>query len=244
MKDKKVRIFYIPLNRDVILGLVGVIILISFGVIRFDNNPSNSQRVFSAQNSLYYQGPEDKKAMALTINVAWGEEFLPSILATLDQHNVKATFFFVGRWVEKYPEKVKEIQDKGHEIANHGYRHLHPKKLSREELIKLIKDNEELIYKSTGYKTNLFAPPYGEVDDRVAKVAAEIGYKTIMWSADTIDWQRPKAEVIINRVISKAQKGGIVLMHPTKPTAEALPKMIEILEEKGYDLVTVSELLN
>jgi len=244
MSRRKVRIFYLPLNRDVILGFVGLIILLSFGFIHFDNsNNINEQAVFSQQNKAIYNGPEDKQAMALTINVAWGEEFLPSMLDTLDKYNVKATFFFVGRWVEKFPEKIKEIHERGHELGNHGFRHLHPKQLDKERLIKLIKDNEKLINKTTGYQTDLFAPPYGEVDDRVAQVAAEIGYKTIMWSADTIDWQRPAPEVIIKRVIDKASNGGIVLMHPTKPTAEALPQIIEKLQSKGYKLVTVSELL-
>jgi len=244
MSRRKVRIFYLPLNRDVILGFVGLIILLSFGFIHFDkSNNLKEQAVFNPQNKAIYNGPKDKKAMALTINVAWGEEYLPSMLDTLDKYDVKATFFFVGRWVEKFPEKIKEIQKRGHELGNHGFRHLHPKQLDKERLIKLIKDNEQLIDKTTGYQTNLFAPPYGEVDDRVAQVAAEIGYKTIMWSADTIDWQRPAPEVIINRVVSKAGNGGIVLMHPTKPTAEALPQIIERLQDEGYNLVTVSELL-
>ncbi|TDX46618.1 polysaccharide deacetylase family protein [Orenia marismortui] len=244
MSRRKVKIFYLPLNRDVLLGLIGVVMLLSFGVLHFDQSDQiQEQTVFNPQEKAYYQGPSGKKAMSLTINVAWGEEYLPSMLDTLDKYQVKATFFFIGRWVEKFPDKTKEIKERGHELGNHGYRHLHPKKLSKDKLVKLIKDNEELIYKTTGIRTNLFAPPYGEVDDRISEVASEAGYKTIMWSADTIDWQRPAPEVIINRVLSKAQNGGIVLMHPTKPTSQALAQIIEKLQAKGYKLVTVSELL-
>ncbi len=237
------KIFYIPLNRDLILGLTALIILVGFGILQFTSSNDVEETVFSQQGKIYYEGPKDKAQMALTINVAWGEEYLPAILDTLDKYDVKATFFFIGRWVEKFPDKVKEIQEKGHELGNHGYRHFHPKKLSKEQLIELIKENEKAIKDITGYQTNLFAPPYGEVDERIAQVAGEIGYKTIMWTADTIDWQRPKAEVIIERVLAKDTNGGIVLMHPTKPTAIALAEIIEKLQDKGYELITVSQLL-
>ncbi|WP_051412071.1 polysaccharide deacetylase family protein [Halonatronum saccharophilum] len=243
MKRGKIRIFYLPLNKDVLLSLVGMVILISFGLIHFDNQGVREQPVFQDQNKAYYQGPTDKAQMSLAINVAWGEEYLPSMLDTLDEHNVKATFFFIGRWVEKFPDMIKEIQDKGHEIGNHGYRHLHPKQLSKEGVVDMIKKNEELIEDVTGYKTNLFAPPYGEVDDRIVEIANELGYKTIMWTVDTIDWQRPAPQVIVNRIVPKAKNGGIVLMHPTEPTAQALPEMIKGLSEKGYNLVTISQLL-
>ncbi|MBM7557920.1 divergent polysaccharide deacetylase family protein [Halanaerobacter jeridensis] len=75
-------------------------------------------------------------------------------------------------------------------------------------------------------------------------MAHKIGYKTIMWTVDTIDWQRPEPEVIVERVVPKAENGAIVLMHPTKATVEALPKMIAGLKDKGYKLVTISQLLS
>ena len=241
MPKRKVKMFYLPLNQKVILGFIGFVMIVGFGVINFDNQ-TMEKPVFKQENKAYYRGPVDKNLMTLTINVAWGEEYLPQMLDTLDEYNVKATFFFIGRWVEKFPDLTKEIKERGHELGNHGFRHLHPKKLSKEKLINLIKENEKLISKTTGYKTDLFAPPYGEVDDRIVKVAGEVGYKTIMWTIDTIDWQRPNSEVIVNRVVSKAQKGGIVLMHPTKPTAKALPRVIKDLQT-DYKLVTVSQLL-
>ncbi|MCK8826255.1 polysaccharide deacetylase family protein [Natroniella acetigena] len=243
MDKRKVRFFYLPINRQVIVGLLATVILISFGMIKFNTPNYGEQPVFEAQNGAYYQGPTDQAKMSLAINVAWGEQYLPAMLDTLDQYQVKATFFFIGRWVEKFPELITEIEQRGHELGNHGFRHWHPKQLSKEELIGLIKDNEELIVAETGYKTDLFAPPYGEVDERIVEVAEELGYKTIMWTIDTIDWQRPSSDVILKRVIDQAENGGIVLMHPTEPTAAALSRMIANLQEQGYELVTVSELL-
>ncbi|AGB40687.1 putative xylanase/chitin deacetylase [Halobacteroides halobius DSM 5150] len=244
MSKRKIKFFYLPFNRDVVFGLLCMFILLSFGLINLLDSPAKvEQPVFQQEVKPYYHGPTDKQKVALTINVAWGQEYLPKMLDTLDKYDVKATFFFVGTWVKKFPELVKEIKKRGHELGNHGIKHLHPKQLSKDKLINLIKENEKLIQKVADYKTDLFAPPYGEVDKQVAQVAAEIGYKTIMWSTDTIDWQRPSSQVIIKRVLNKIEAGGIVLMHPTKPTAKALPTIINKLEDKGYSLVTVSQLL-
>ncbi len=245
MGDKRIRIFFLPFNRDVLLGVIGVIILISFGVINFNQSQSPaSQSVFTPQVKPYYHGPTDKQQVALKINVAWGEEQLPEILDILDEYEATATFFFAGKWVKKFPKLTQEVKKRGHELGNHGFKHAHPTQLSREELTELIKKNERLIKETTGYQTNLFAPPYGEVNDKVVKTADEIGYKTVLWSADTIDWQRPAPEVIVNRVKDRVEQGGIILMHPTKPTVKALPEIITNLREKNYKLVTISQLLD
>lgn len=243
MPPRKIKFFYVPLNREVIFCLVLTVIVISYGVIGFDDH-KKEQTVFNPQVKAYYQGPTDKQQMALAINVAWGTEYIPQMLEILKSEGVRATFFLVGNWAEKFPDLVVEIKEAGQEIGNHGYRHRHPQKLVEKELIALIKKNEDLIEKTADYETKLFAPPYGEVDQRIVKTAHKIGYKTIMWTLDTIDWQRPDAEVIIERIIPKARNGAIVLMHPTQPTVEALPKMIKGLEEKGYQLVTITELLS
>ena len=112
-----------------------------------------------------------------------------------------------------------------------------------EKIKELIKKNEDLIFKITGYRTNLFAPPYGEVDERITAVASRLGYKTIMWSADTIDWQRPSPDIIVSRAVNKVEDGGIILMHPTEPSTTALPRIISRIEERGFNFVTVSSLL-
>ncbi|MDN5363787.1 MAG: hypothetical protein PWQ91_848 [Eubacteriales bacterium] len=190
-----------------------------------------------------YRGTEKRKEMALTVNVVWGEEYLPAMLEILRREKVAATFFIGGQWAEDNPKLLQKIAAYGHEIGSHGYSHPHPTALSpqenREELIK----TEKIIKKITGRKVKLFAPPYGEYNQEVLDVAAELGYRTIMWTADTIDWQRPAPEVIVRRVLEKAGNGVIVLMHPTEPTVKALPEIIRELKKRGYKLVTVSRLL-
>ncbi|HHT49846.1 MAG TPA: polysaccharide deacetylase family protein [Firmicutes bacterium] len=191
-----------------------------------------------------FQGPADQKKASLTINVAWGEEELPALLQILKKRGVKATFFFDGAWVKKFPEFVKEIHTAGHEIANHGLYHGHPAQMGREELKRLIVENDQLLAGVIGAEpAKLFAPPYGEFNEEIVAVAGNLGYRTIMWTIDTIDWQRPAPEVIIRRVVDKMKGGAIILMHPTAPTVQALDRIIQALQGQGYELVTVSELL-
>lgn len=191
-----------------------------------------------------FQGPTDQKKASLTINVAWGEAELPALLKILQERGVKATFFFDGAWVKKFPEMVKAIHAAGHEVANHGLYHGHPAQMSRDELKRLIVENNQLLAEVIGTEpAKLFAPPYGEFNDQIVAVAGNLGYRTIMWTIDTIDWQRPAPEVIIRRVVDKIKPGAIILMHPTVPTVQALGQIIQTLQGQGYSLVTVSELL-
>lgn len=199
--------------------------------------------VNTAPERPYYHGVRGRNQIALTINVDWGEEFIPGMLKIMEERDVRATFFVTGQWAMKNKEMLKLMADKGHEIGNHGYSHQHPVKLSRDGLIELIKKNEEVIYQITKQRTRLFAPPYGEVDERIAGIVSSIGYKTIMWSADTIDWQRPAPEIIVQRAVNKIDDGGIILMHPTEPSLAALDDIIDILTKRGYRFVTVSELI-
>lgn len=197
----------------------------------------------SNPNNAYYHGVRGNDQISLTFNVDWGEEFIPGMLNIMKDRDIKATFFVTGYWAKKNQDLLRKISEMGHEIGNHGYSHHHPKQLSQNELIELIKKNEELIYQICSKRSKLFAPPYGEVDERISNVAKNIGYDTIMWSADTIDWQRPAPEIIVQRAVNKIDDGGIILMHPTKPSLAALDNIIRTLENRGFNFVTISELI-
>ncbi|MGF7186938.1 putative sporulation protein (polysaccharide deacetylase family) [Desulfitispora alkaliphila] len=198
----------------------------------------------SIQVDPIYQGKADKKAVALTVNVDWGEENIPKMLDIFEKKDVKATFFLSGRWAEKHPELAAKIAEGGHEIGNHGHTHPHPDNLSIQQNIEEIKNAEAAIKEATGVITELFAPAYGEKKPHVAKAAAQIGYKTIYWSLDTIDWQNPKPQTIVERIVPRAFNGAIVLMHPKEPTVLALPEMIHKLKEQGYEFMTVTEIIS
>lgn len=200
--------------------------------------------VHSEPETPYYSGIRGKNQVSITFNVDWGQKYIPDLLQIMEKREIKATFFVTGNWGRQYPDLLRQITDNGHELGNHGYSHKQPSTLAREDLKKLITQNEELIYRITGNRTNLFAPPFGEVDERITAVAAETGHKTIMWSADTIDWQKPPPEIIVQRAVNKIEDGGIILMHPTSPTVEALPEIIKRIEARGFEFVTVSRLIS
>nr|MBO2472018.1 polysaccharide deacetylase [Bacillota bacterium] len=190
-----------------------------------------------------YAVPVAERLVALTFNVDWGTEFVPGLLDVLDARGVRATFFPTGRWAEAEPELVREIARRGHELGNHGYRHDHPKQLNDAALRDHIVRTQRLLRELTGAETRLYAPPYGEVDARIARIAAEAGHWTIMWTLDTIDWQRPQPETIVRRVVPRVQPGAIILMHPTEPTLAALPHILERLLAEGWRFVPVGTLL-
>ncbi len=190
-----------------------------------------------------WQGNANEKKVALICNVVWGEEFIPEMLQVLRGKDVKITFFIGGQWAEQFPELTALIEKEGHVLGNHGYAHLRPTQLSLEKNWEEIKKTEEILLGITKKKTTLFHPPYRELDNRVVQLAGERGYITIMSSVDTIDWQRPDPQVIINRVNDKVHNGAIILMHPTAPTVRALPKLIDNLKSQGYQIVTVPELI-
>lgn len=190
-----------------------------------------------------YHGVRGLNNISLTFNVDWGSEFLPVILEILEARGVKVTFFVTGAWASNNRQLIRDIVCAGHNLGNHGFQHRHPRQLSNQDLRELILDNQELLYKISGIKTALFSPPYGEIDDRICRVAAGIGYRTIMWSVDTIDWQRPEPAVIIKRVEAQIDDGGIILMHPTRPTVQALPAIIDKLRARGYNFVTITQLV-
>lgn len=190
------------------------------------------------------RGNTNNPKIAFACNVFWGEEFLPDMLNTLDQENSKITFFIGGSWAKRYPDMLKDIASRGHELGNHTYSHPHPNNLTKQQNQEQITRTEELVKELTSVKTTLYAPPYGEYNDNVLAAAADLGYTTIMWSIDTIDWQRPPVEVLKNRVLKKIHNGAIILMHPTDPTAKALRELIKELKSKGYTITTVSDILN
>jgi probable sporulation protein (polysaccharide deacetylase family) len=193
-----------------------------------------------------YQGDPARKVVAFTINVDWGEEYLPQILSLFEEHKIKGTFFLTGRWVGENPELAKRIAGSGHEIGNHGYSHPHVNNLSLEKNIEEIKKTSAVIYQITGKKTRFFAPPYGECNEIVLKAAEKTGHQTILWTVDTLDWKNPPPEWIVSRVLGRLHNGAIILMHPTASTLEALPEVIAGIKAQGYQVqpleILVSEL--
>ncbi len=191
-----------------------------------------------------YRGNPARKEMALAINVAWGNENVDDILRVLSKYGTPATFFFVGRWVDAFPDTAKKITQAGHEAANHGYSDPHMKRLSKDAIINEIKDTDRAIRNATGQAPRLFSPPYLEINDLVVQAARELEYRVAMVHVDTADWTRPGVQKIADRVLRSAVSGAIVLAHPTEQTAQGLDLILSTLTADGFRFVTVSQLID
>lgn len=230
----------IILNRKILaLWLVLLIIVIAF-LMSLQMISINTMNYYDP----IYKGAEDQKEIAFACNVVWGNEYLPEILRILKENNIRITFFIGGDWATKYPEDLKAIYQEGHELGNHGENHKKQTTLNIEQNKREILKAEESIKNVTGVKTILFAPPYGDINKTVVDTAEGLGYKVIMWSIDTIDWNTKDYNEIINRVEKKQHSGAIVLMHPTEVTVKALPKLIKNLQNEGYEISSVSKVLD
>jgi len=186
----------------------------------------------------------DKK-IALTIDAAWEDDKTQFILETLERYDIKATFFLCGVWVEAYPDQVRAIAEKGHEIGNHSLTHPHMSKLSSAEIQKELTELDDQIESLTGKRCTLFRAPFGEYNDTVITAVRDIGYEPIQWNIDTVDWKEERsADTILNSVIPRLANGSIILCHNNGyKIKEYLPQLLEKALADGYEFVTVSELL-
>lgn len=202
--------------------------------------------VFSSGKELpiYCVETPDKKA-AITFDCAWGADDILQILDTLKQKQVKASFFIVGQWAEKHPEEVRMIAQEGHDIGNHSYSHLRMGALDRDRIVSEIQKCGKLLDELTGEKTELFRAPYGDYSNNTVTVARDLGYYTIQWNVDSLDWKPGIGiEEIKSRVSSKLNPGSIILFHNDTPhTAAILPDIIDTIKTSGYELVPVSQII-
>jgi len=188
------------------------------------------------------------KLIALTFDDGPWPNSTPEVLNVLKKNNVKATFFIVGKQVQKYPQLMKQVVGEGHAIGNHTWSHQYHQ-YNNPAAAHEIDSTAELVYKTTGVKTSLFRPPAGILNNGLATYAQEKKYAVVMWSVDTKDWrsQRTTAQGWIDNILKQAKPGGIVLLHDgggdRSKTVQALPQLIAQLKKRGYQFVTVPELL-
>lgn len=188
-------------------------------------------------------GAEDSGKLAFTCNVDWGEEVIPDLLEIFRENQIKITFFVSGKWAENNPELLKQMALDGHEIQNHGYAHKLCTQISVEKAKEEILKTEAAILEVIGVKTTVFAPPSGDFDDTTVALCQELGYTLSLWSADTIDWKEEStADVIKQRVLKKELNGAIVLMHPKRETAKALPDLIQEIKAQNIEIVPLYSL--
>lgn len=236
------------ISEKVFVGVVSnVVIFVMLVALVFSGVLANKKSLVLAGNSEYrgtiYAGDKSSKKISLMINVYWGTEYVVQMLDILKQNSIKTTFFVGGTWVEENPEILIRMKDDGHEIGSHGYNHKEHGKLSYDQNHKEIKMCHDIVKLKSNISMELFAPPGGSYNKYTTDAAFDLGYKTIMWTRDTIDWRDHDTNLIFSRATSSMNGGDLILMHPTKNTVEALQKIIDFAKQKGLEPSTVSQTL-
>ena len=192
---------------------------------------------------IYSVEREDNK-IAISFDCAWGTEHTDAILEHLAAGKVRATFFMVQFWTERYPEYVRKIDAGGHEIGTHSATHSAMSRLSGTEIEKELKTSSDAITAVTGKPVEVFRPPFGDYDDLLIDTCAAMGVYPIQWDVDSLDWKDLSASDIAARIVERVKSGSIILCHNNGlHTAEALPIVIDSLRAKGYEFVPVGELI-
>ena len=229
------------------LGIIvlSIIMIIGFGVKIAPNAVTISTIGRKIDLPIYSVNTEERK-VALSFDVSGDNKDTDKILAILSKHKVKTTFFITGKWVEEYPKEVKAIAAAGHDIGNHSENHMQMSQLSVEECNEEIMTLHDKVKEVAGINMNLFRAPYGEYNNTLVAAARDCGYYTIQWDVDSMDWKDYGVNSILSKTLDnrKLGNGSILLLHiSAKYTAEALEEIIIGLQEKGYEIVPVSQLI-
>ncbi|MGL4108235.1 polysaccharide deacetylase family protein [Clostridium sp. LP20] len=191
---------------------------------------------------------KEEKVSALTFDINWAEnDYIYSILDTLNKYNVKGTFFIMGGWVnysEDNVTKLKAIDERGNEIGNHSYKHPSFSSIGEERIKEELRKTDETIEKYTGKKPRLFRFPSGDYNKQSYRTVKSEGYVPIQWDVDSVDWKQQGEEIEYNRIKKNIKPGSILLFHNNaKYTPKNLERLLKELTDEGYKFVTVSELI-
>ncbi len=188
------------------------------------------------------------KKVALTFDDGPHPRYTEAILDILEEYGITATFFVIGVNVENYPRAMERLISSGCEIGNHTYSHKNITKENEQDIIREIQQCEEAIMKMTNQKPCLLRPPEGAYEKNLCNMALKLNYNIILWSIDTMDWAHNPSQKIADEVLSSLSDGDIILMHDyvsgKNTTCEALRLMIPEILKRGYEFVTVSELIS
>ena len=222
------------------LGMILAVLLIFWSV----SSPAIVGVSASQRRLPVYSVERGDKCVSLSFDAAWGNEDTQTLIDILSAHGVNATFFVVGDWAEKYPESVKALAEAGNEVMNHSSDHAHFSSLSTEQILSDLSACNEKVAALTGVAPSLFRCPYGEYDDHVIQAVESLGMTAVQWDVDSLDWKGISASEITDRVLQNVRSGSIVLFHNAAiHTPEALPGIIEALQQEGYTIVPISQLL-
>jgi peptidoglycan/xylan/chitin deacetylase (PgdA/CDA1 family) len=190
------------------------------------------------------RGNPNKKQIIFTFDCGAGINSVDKILAVAQKHNLKLTFFTTGKFAEQNPEVIKKFADGGHEVFNHTYSHPHLAKITDDQIKEELEKADGIISALTGATTKpFFRPPYGDRNQHVWNVAANLGYQSVYWTTDALDWMTGRtSEQTKERIYSSLKNGEIILMHVGDDiTGNILDEVFTYIEERGYKIVSLTE---
>ncbi|HWQ89649.1 MAG TPA: polysaccharide deacetylase family protein [Desulfitobacteriaceae bacterium] len=206
-----------------------------------------TQTISNNQGTAFLNGNTPKKLVALTFDDGPDQVVTPKILDILKHNQVHGNFFFIGSSVKLFPSVVKKAYDEGNLVLSHGFEHSNFTNKTESFICDEFNNTNNAICSIIGKTPVIVRPPYGIINENVLNAAKSQGYKLVIWSTDTFDWSQKDKSNIVDNVINNVRPGEIILMHSNGDkisTAEALPLIIEGLQEKGYTIVTLDLLLN
>lgn len=224
---------------------VSVLCLLALAVCYLGMQPGGDVMVLARTRELpVYSVERQDKVLAISFDAAWGGSQTPALLDILDEYGVKTTFFLVGIWVERYPELVKEIVARGHEIGNHSTSHPQMSKLTDAKIREELKATSDRVEQLTGIRPTLFRPPYGDYNDKVVTVSRAEGYECVQWNVDSLDWKNRGVDDLIRNATKNNKPGDIVLFHnDSQYIVDALPAILKAYQDAGFTIVPISEIL-
>lgn len=237
------KVFILTRKRLMAIG-AALAVVCCIGVINVAKGDAAVPANTTQRNIPIYCVESNEKKVSISFDAAWGNEQTQNLLDTLKEYNVKSTFFLVGDWVRNYPDDVKAIAKAGHDVGNHSNTHPYMTQIDTAAMSNEIDTCNKEIEALTGKKPTLFRPPYGDYDNNVVDTVNSKDMYCVQWDVDSLDWKNLTAEEMCSRIKNNIKCGSIILMHNgAQNTPEALPMIIECIQELGYEIVPISELL-
>lgn len=234
-------------NHIVLLTACIAIIFLGYAFESKSAAADKGRQYYEKTGQIVWDIKTEEKIVALTFDDGPHPKYTKEVLDLLNKYDAKATFFVVGEHAEKNADIIFRMHEDGHELANHTYTHPFNGKVP--QLMKEIKQTNDVIFSITGYAPVLFRPVEGQYTDALIDAVTKEGFKVVMWSwhQDTLDWKNPGVKKIVNNVLKGTRQGDVILFHDgggnRQQTVQALAEILPQLQKEGYEFVTISELL-
>lgn len=237
------KVFILTRRRLMILS-AALIFVFGVGIFKLAGSEEAVAASTTQRSIPIYCVETEEKKVSISFDAAWGNEQTQTLLDILDEYGIKSTFFLVGDWVRNYPDDVKAIAAAGHDVGNHSNTHPYMTQLDVDSIKSEIETCNSEVEALTGKSPTLFRPPYGDYDNNVVDTVNGLGMYCVQWDVDSLDWKNLSAEEMCSRIKNNIKCGSIVLMHNgAENTPQALPMIIECIQELGYEIVPISELI-